>query len=657
MKTRDQALASDRQYIPDGARFQPSTIDEENRTIEMVWTTGAKVRRRTWLGDAFDEELVVSDNAVRMDRLSSGQMNLLDSHNGYGLRGVLGVVEKAWLEKGEGRATVRFSMRDEVEGVWNDVRNGIIQNVSVGYSIHGTETIEREGEVTLIRVTDWEPMEISLVPVPADAGAGTRSATEDPHKSKELDMPETVKEERAEPKEVETRNNPPVQPVDTDAVKREAIAAERQRGADIRALALPHVGRGIDDAFVTGLVDDGASVDEARKKILDKLATASEETEIRNTQTVQLVADEVDKWQRGAAISILQRAGEIDILPEGERDPGEFRGMNLFDLARDSLEMQGVNTRGMERRALVGMAFTRATPQGQANFAILLENVMHKTLLAGYARQPDTWSEFCKTGSVSDFRPHIRYKYGAFGPLDAVGENGEIKAKHFLDGEKELINAATVGNLLSITRAAIINDDLSVFSDISTMLGRASKLSIEVSVYALLGENSGAGPTLNSGTAMFHADHGNVLTAAAPSVDSFDDARVQMSQQKDVWGNEFLALTPSIWLGPMALGGKARVTNGSEHDPDITGKIQIPNKVRNQYSKVIDTPRLTGTAWYSFADPSVAPTIEVVFLDGVQEPYLESRMGWNVDGTEWKVRLDYGVGGVDYRGGQRNAGA
>lgn len=58
-----------------------------------------------------------------------------------------------------------------------------------------------------------------------------------------------------------------------------------------------------------------------------------------------------------------------------------------------------------------------------------------------------------------------------------------------------------------------------------------------------------------------------------------------------------------------------------------------------------------------FADKDMAPAIEVVFLNGVQEPFLDNELGWRVDGTEWKVRLDYGVGAVNWRSAIKNPGA
>jgi hypothetical protein len=140
------------------------------------------------------------------------------------------------------------------------------------------------------------------------------------------------------------------------------------------------------------------------------------------------------------------------------------------------------------------------------------------------------------------------------------------------------------------------------------------------------------------------------------SVASFENARVVMATQLDPSGNDYLDLMPAVWVGPTAIGGEAKVVNNAEYDIDRTSKYAPPNKSRGLFRDIVDTPRLTGAPWYAFADPSVAPVFEVVFLDGVQTPFLDQMQGWTVDGTSYKVRLDYGVGATDFRGTVRNAG-
>ena len=163
-------------------RLMPETVQDNARTIELVWSTGAAVRRRDfWTGKPYEEVLSLEPAHVDLARLNSGAP-LLDAHDAFELAGVLGVVERAWIAREDdrlvGRAVVRFSDRDEVEPIWRDVRAGIIRNVSVGYTLNEVrvETPEKVGEVEKRIATRWTPHEISFVTVPADAGAQVRSA-------------------------------------------------------------------------------------------------------------------------------------------------------------------------------------------------------------------------------------------------------------------------------------------------------------------------------------------------------------------------------------------------------------------------------------------------------------------------------------------------
>ncbi|WP_375571260.1 prohead protease/major capsid protein fusion protein [Seohaeicola saemankumensis] len=161
-------------------RLMPETADAEARTVELVWSTGAMVRRRDyWTGKPYDEVLSLEAGHVDLSRLNGGAP-LLNTHGAHDLGQVLGVVERAWVETGEagaqGRARVRFSARADVEPIWRDVEAGIIRNVSVGYSVRRFEITEQEGQVPIWRAVDWQPMELSAVPVGADAAAGFRGS-------------------------------------------------------------------------------------------------------------------------------------------------------------------------------------------------------------------------------------------------------------------------------------------------------------------------------------------------------------------------------------------------------------------------------------------------------------------------------------------------
>jgi len=304
----------------------------------------------------------------------------------------------------------------------------------------------------------------------------------------------------------------------------------------------------------------------------------------------------------------------------------------------------------MSELEMVKRAFTQST----SDFPVLLENAMHKTLQAAYSTAPDTWSRFCKIGSVTDFRAHGRYRTGSFGSIDAVNELGEFKNKSIPDGEKASITATTKGNIINISRQTIINDDLQAFIGLSQMLGRAARRTIEVDVYALLASN----PLMGDGVALFDSAHGNLAgSGAIVSMSTIEAGRVAMAQQMDISDNDYLDLRPAVWVGPIFQGGNARTINDAQYDPDTANKLQKPNVVRGLFRDVVDTPRITGNEWYMFADPMDAPVIEVAFLNGDQEPFLEMQEGFEVDGVKWKVRLDYGVAALDFRGAYKNPGA
>ena len=163
-------------------RLLPSGVDAETRTLDLVWTTGATVRRRRYVGwdtVPFDEILLVSDKAIDLSRMNAGAP-VLDSHSVWSTFSQVAVVERAWVDGGEGKAKVRFpkaGIDERADRMFGLVSDGIIKNVSVGYSIDKIrlEEAQKKGEVEKVFVERWTPNEISFVTVPADPGAQVRN--------------------------------------------------------------------------------------------------------------------------------------------------------------------------------------------------------------------------------------------------------------------------------------------------------------------------------------------------------------------------------------------------------------------------------------------------------------------------------------------------
>ena len=436
---------------------------------------------------------------------------------------------------------------------------------------------------------------------------------------------------------------------DAAAITAQALAADKTRREGIRAHFKAYASREGVPALQQSCEDDASVTPEAAAaKLLAHLGSQS--TPIQGG--VVTVEDEGDKRREAIVAALMVRAGVATADQRKHINANPFRAMRLTEVARASLQRAGVRTDGMDQMGLVAAAFTQST----SDFPILLENTMNKTLQAAYAVAPDTWSRFCARGTVSDFRAHNRYRVGSLGNLQVVNELGEFQNMTIPDGEKSAISATTKGNIINLSRQAVVNDDLGAFVGLAASLGRAARRTVEADVYATLALNGGAGPNLLDGNPLFHSSRNNITTSAALSMLAIEADRVAMASQRDVGGNDFLDLRPAVLVLPISLGGLARTINDSVYDPDANNKLQKPNMVRGLFRDVVDTPRLTGTRRYLFADPNEAPALEVAFLDGNDAPFLEMENGFTVDGARWKVRLDYGVAGIDGRGAITNAG-
>lgn len=644
------------------ARLLPNSFNPETRSIEVVWGVGARVRRYDyWEGRYYDEELSMEPDAVDMVRLQSGNAPVLRDHSTWSIDDQIGVVDSASLAGGEGRAVLRLSEREDLAGIVGDIRAGIIRNISIGYTVQRYQVDEVPGSVPVYRAVEWRPHEISFVTVPADAAAGVRNSPESTQgaspcvftrasapSTQEPTMPQNASAAAAATRaaaEADTTVTTaavtaaaPAAPAATDA------AAESQRAADIVELCTRH---GHADRAAEYL-RAGHSVDRVRQLILDE-QVRNDTNAGGHINRVQAGVDEADKFRGAASDALLARAMIVNPATKSRfavDGANPVRGLSLRELARHCLERIGVRTEGMSALEMVGRAFTQST----SDFPVLLEAAMHKSLQSGYAVAADSWRRWCAVGTVSDFRAHNRYRLGSLGNLDALNELGEFKTKAIPDGEKATITAGTKGNIINLSRQAIINDDLGAFIGAASMLGRAAARTVEADAYAYLASN----PTMADGKALFHTDHGNLDSAGAPTVATVDAARVKLAGQKDVSGHDFLDLRPAVFLSGLVYGSTARVLNTAQYDPDTANKLQKPNVVAGLFRDVVDTARITDTTWYLFADPSEAPVIEVAFLEGNDMPFLDQQDGFTVDGSRWKARLDFGIGAIDYRGAVRN---
>lgn len=148
---------------------QVREIDVDARTVELAFSSETPVER--WFGE---EILDHSEGAMRAGRLEGGAALLIN----HDWDDQVGVVEEIEIGSDRrGRAVVRFGKGARADEIFQDVADGIRKHVSFGYIVHKVEVESRQGQPDLVRVTDWEPFEISIVAVPADPTVGVgRSA-------------------------------------------------------------------------------------------------------------------------------------------------------------------------------------------------------------------------------------------------------------------------------------------------------------------------------------------------------------------------------------------------------------------------------------------------------------------------------------------------
>jgi HK97 family phage major capsid protein len=277
MKTAPLKTIKPGTVVQRGMLFDRAAIDAEARTVPLAFASETPYAR--WWGI---EVLDCSPTAMRMGRLTSGGPLLCD----HDTRDQIGVIESVSLGADKvARAVVRFGKSERAEEVFQDVLDGIRRNVSVGYQIHKAQLVEvegdpeKEGGEDTYRVTDWEPMEISLVSVPADASVGVgRSAGESPVIEVQPAKPHFLKESTV------TTAAPEAAPVAAPAAPalssqdvRNQVALERKNMTEMLALGDVHERFG-GRKLAQEAIERGDSIDALRSHIMNAMTAAQKGT-------------------------------------------------------------------------------------------------------------------------------------------------------------------------------------------------------------------------------------------------------------------------------------------------------------------------------------------------------------------------------------------
>ncbi|BBF92220.1 prohead protease/major capsid protein fusion protein [Blastochloris tepida] len=607
------------------APVAPSTFSWERRTVEVVVATGAPIASWDWEGPC--------DEVLSLAQTWPERVHVIDNHRRDSVADVLGHASNFHVVGNELRATVKLSAHNpKAEQLARELNDGNPFGISVGARVRAadwkTTADPKTGRRTRTAVK-WELVEVSFAPFPADPNAMTRSNS----------MPET--EVQTQPTETPVVTSPPTAP-ETQRAADPAPVNRAQANAEIRTL-----GRtlGLGQPWVDAQIDRSATAEQARAAALDELQRRSAAGTVPTSPVVTFGVDYTDPAirVRAAGEALYSRINRSHNLSEPAR---RYAEMSMPDLARECCRAAGVPLAGLSTASIV----TRAL-HTTSDFALILGDTVGRTLRDSYQAVPSALKRLGRQQNATDFRARHRIQFGGNLLLERVNESGEVKSGTLAEA-KESYRLETFAKMFGISRQALANDNLGAFADMPRRLGQLTAATEAKLLADLLTEGSGLGPVMADGKRLFHTDHGNLASAGTViDVGTLGAARLAMRAQVGLAG-ELVSVTPKyLVVSP------AKETEGEKVLAAISpAAVDDVNPFSGKLELIVE-PRLTGNRWYLAASPAEIDGLEWAYLSGEEGPQVETRAGFEVEGVQMKVRLDFGAGFVDHRSWYSNPGA
>jgi hypothetical protein len=653
---------------------KPASLDEATRSVEITCATETDtVMVYDWELGRVPEILLMSGYRP------TDQVPLLDTHSREGVANVLGSVRELRVESDELIGRAYYSSVQAADDAFTKTRENHLTDYSACYRPISTTVIAESETVSIggrsftgpcLVITDWELKEVSTCPIGADNRAKARAlettneedeemneflrkmrvklalaedATEDQIRAAIEKAAEDSKRTSAPPAAPAVAKpadpKPAPDPIDLEEAARKAVADDRVRSSEITMLCEAHGCR----ELANEMIRNGVSVAEAQRKVLDVLTSRGT---AGPSARLEYGADERDKFRAAATDGLGLRVGQkLDKPAEGAVALVSY---SLRELARECL-VRANQSAPNDIRDMVQRALTTS------DLPNILSNVANKSLLASFESQPETYMDWADdTGSLSDFKLADLVRRGETSDLEEVKEDGEFKYGKTSD-TKEQARLLTFGKIIPITRQAIINDDTNSLSTIPADMGEAVARLLGDLVYGVLIANA----NMADGKALFHTSHKNLASqGAAVSVASLNEAELAMGLQKDLLGKRSLNIPPKFFIAPLSLKGLAeqffttQLIGGAENQPNKNNPWFGP-KLTRIYDTRLDADDTA--AWYMAA--MKGRTIRLFFLNGQKTPYMEQRVGFDVDGIQIKVRMDAAAKAIAWTGLYKNPGA
>lgn len=438
-----------------------------------------------------------------------------------------------------------------------------------------------------------------------------------------------------------------------DAVSKAVQAAIAQRDAQQKARI-----EAIDNVFGKDLpelkleaITKGWTVDESKTALIKALR---ENKPVAPNVYVQ--GDHAGRGEMIHAAALISAGVKIDDVakdvgaPAVEAAQKQYRsGMGPKRLVLECAQANGF-TDSMIDSGNWYEAASHGVRAGFSNVSLsgILADVYNKRLLQGFRYADQSWREIASIGSVSDFKQINSYRLNMTGGFEEVGAGGELKHAALSD-ESFSNQAKTYGKMLGLTRQDIINDDLGALNDVPFMFGRAAANSFNDVFWTAFLDDS----------AFFTAGNRNIQSSGvALSIAGLEDAEKGFYAITAADGKP-TGIKPAILLTPIALKNLAKqLYNDVSLGVTGVGNSKQVSPVSNPYAgqfKPVSSPYLVNAKdYYLLADPMDCAVIQAVFLNGRQEPFVESSAAeFNTLGILYRAYMDWGVALQDPKGGYK----
>ena len=422
----------------------------------------------------------------------------------------------------------------------------------------------------------------------------------------------------------------------------QTVAALR-READIRRCAAQ---ASLAADVVQGMVDSGKPFSEVAMEIVSAHAAVVEgRTSAGHPARIQVTRDAGDSVMAGIGDMLHARINPGAAISEAGK---QYRGYSLMEVVRIFAESRGINTAGRSKSDLVAMAM-----HSTSDFPLLFSNLAGKTLTAAYEEEPHTWKPLARQQNLPDFKQSTDLILAAdLAPL-ALLEGGEYQ-KGTLTEAQATWKLATYARKVTITRQAIINDDLSALERTPEYLGRGFRRLESNLVWALI---TGNAVTSVDGAALFAAGHNNTGTGVI-GIAGVSSAKKAMRKQVDISGVT-VNLTPDYLVVPTDLEATAlQFLYPTGYAPSALTGQNGPNPYAGAMQLIVE-PRLDGSAtqWYAASAPSKVEGLVYGYLADEPGPTITPVPERDPDGLTLLARFDFGCAVKDYRFIYRSTGA